>query len=666
MPELREFAGSARPNNHEVLGSADAGQFMTLTVRLRPHVQHDSTDHLHPDLSQRVYLSDDDAVDIYRANDEDIAALAAFAVESNLTIVEINRQQRFVKLRGVVAAIQRAFGVELKLYRTEAGESYYIGRDGSFSLPEHLHVAVTGVYGLDSRPIAKPHLRMHPNVDGTPAALWADQIAGIYQFPQTASPAPIAFIELGGGYSDADNATAAQSMGLPPLTVSFIGVDGATNAYSGNANSADGEVALDVQVALGAAPGAPIFVVTAPNTGQGFIDAIAAAIHMTPRPAAISISWGSPEDQGWDQQTLNEMDGLFAQAATLGIAVFAASGDNGSSDGVKDGGKHVDFPASAPNCTGCGGTELYTLGGAYGSETTWNDQPQGGGAAGGGVSTKFSRPAYQSGLQIAGSGRCVPDVSAAAAPASGYKIVIGGQVYAFGGTSAVAPLWGALVSILTGILGKPVGAMNPILYALSPSPLHDIQSGSNGDWSAGPGYDCVTGLGSPIGTSLATAMSKGGGGKPKPHPISVTITRTIATPTVGQAEMFDTTTVPAPTRAFTWAWDFGDGVTATGSPSQYAYPKAGQYTVTCTVSDGVNAGTGSTQLTVTAAVAPPPKNSNRFWSWLISEASYCLSQHEAVRAQQAVIVEQTIDAWYPPEAAARLAPEPPLLGEEDA
>ena len=103
-------------------------------------------------------------------------------------------------------------------------------------------------------------------------------------------------------------------------------------------------------------------------------------------------------------------------------------------------------------------------------------------------------------------GRGVPDVSGDADPNTGYNILVDGKAMPIGGTSAVAPLWAGLVTLLNQKLGKPVGFLNPILYA-NPGALNDITQGSNGDYNAGPGWDPCTGLGSPNGMKLLAVLS---------------------------------------------------------------------------------------------------------------------------------------------------------------
>ena len=194
-------------------------------------------------------------------------------------------------------------------------------------------------------------------------------------------------------------------------------------------NSADGEVLLDIEVVGAVAPGAKIAVYFAPNTSQGFQDALTTAIHdATNKPSVISISWGGAEST-WTAQAMTAFDSAAQDAAALGVTICAASGDNGSSDGVSDGANHVDFPASSPHILACGGTSLESANGKITSETVWNDGAQGG-AGGGGFSNQFPLPAWQASANIkppAGGGRGVPDVSGDADPETGYNVLVDGK-----------------------------------------------------------------------------------------------------------------------------------------------------------------------------------------------------------------------------------------------
>jgi len=288
-----------------------------------------------------------------------------------------------------------------------------------------------------------------------------------------------------------------------------VSVDHGRNHPTGDPNGPDGEVMLDIEVAGAIAPGAKIAVYFAPNTDAGFLDAITTAIHDTRnRPSVISISWGGPESS-WTQQSMTAFDQAFQAAAAMGITVCAASGDNGSSDGVTDGADHVDFPASSPFCLACGGTNLQASGASISSETVWNDGANGG-AGGGGVSSFFALPSWQNGLTVTKSGggatplanRGVPDVSGDADPQTGYDVRVDGHNAVFGGTSAVAPLWAGLIARINSAKGNPVGYINAQLYQ-NPAALNDITQGNNGDFSAAKGWDACTGLGSPDGKKVA-------------------------------------------------------------------------------------------------------------------------------------------------------------------
>ena len=436
-----------------------------------------------------------------------------FAQEYGLTVGEVSLERRTVKVEGTVGNLKRAFEVHLDRYEHEGHQ--YRARSGSICIPEELAPSVEAVLGLDNRPQARTHFRVRsegaagvagaaPSVSYTP-----NQVALLYQFPTGVNGAgqTIGILELGGGYKPPDLKTYFSSLGITEPRVTAVLVDKAKN-HPTNANSADGEVLLDIEVAGAVAPGAHIVVYFAPNTDQGFQDALTTAIHdKTNKPSVISISWGGPES-AWTAQAMTAFDSAAQDAAALGVSICAASGDNGSSDGVTDGANHVDFPASSPNILACGGTSLLSSNGNITSETVWNDGAQGG-AGGGGFSTQFSRPTYQANIKASGSGRGVPDVSGNADPQTGYQVLVDGKSFVIGGTSAVAPLWSGLIALLNQKLGTPVGLLQPALYKLpvSSGAFHDITTGSNGAFAAAPGWDAATGLGSPSGTNLLKALS---------------------------------------------------------------------------------------------------------------------------------------------------------------
>ena len=444
----------------------------------------------------------------------DLDHVAAWAEAQGLDVVEASVGRRSLVLSGTVAALAAAFGATLTM-QTNAGQEYRI-RTGTLSVPSELLPIIQGVFGLDNRPQARSQIRIQPaasaDVSYTPL-----QVAQAYDFPSGADGTgqTIALIELGGGYRVKDLKTYFAGLGIPQPKVTAARVDGGSNKPTGDPNSADGEVMLDIEVAGAVAPKAHIVVYFAANTDQGFLDAVTTAIHdTTHQPNVVSISWGGPE-ASWTQQSLQAFDQAFADAATMGVTVCCASGDGGSSDGATDGLAHVDFPASSPHALACGGTRLQIAQAKITGETVWNEGTNGG-AGGGGVSSVFPVPDYQAGANVPPSvnagkkvGRGVPDVAGDADPATGYKVEVDGQQTVVGGTSAVAPLWAGLVALLNQKIGKPVGFLNPLLYsnAVASGAFHDITAGNNGAYQAGPGWDACTGLGSPDGAKLLSALT---------------------------------------------------------------------------------------------------------------------------------------------------------------
>jgi kumamolisin len=453
-------------------------------------------------------LSREKFAERFGARDEDLEAVEAFGSDYGLSVVESDPARRVVRLTGGAAALNEAFGVELTSFDHPDGS--YRGHQGPVTVPAELGDVITGVHGLDDRPQAQPRLVVatHASAPGAAGPYSPVAVAEAYDFPTTSdgSGECVAILELGGGYEESDLSTFFSNNGITEPTVVAVGVDGGANTPGGDA---DGEVALDIEIIGAVAPGARIAVYFAPNTDQGFIDAVTTAANdATNKPSVISISWGSAEST-WAAQSMQTMDQAFQSAALMGVTVFVASGDSGSSDGVTDGLAHADFPASSPNAVGCGGTTLSATGGTIKSEVVWDSD---GNASGGGISDVFAVPSYQSAAGVPPSanpggrvGRGVPDVSGNADPATGYEIVLGGTTQTFGGTSAVAPLWAGLMARINADVGAPAGLINARLYA-DPGAFHDITEGTNGSYTAGPGWDACTGLGSPDGLLVEGAL----------------------------------------------------------------------------------------------------------------------------------------------------------------
>jgi kumamolisin len=494
---------------------------VTLRLRAKTPAAHalaasGAGDDTHP--AQRRYLTREQYAAAHGADAQDLAQVATFAKSHGLAVVESDAARRSVLLSGTTQAMNTAFGVDLQQYEHDGGT--YRGRVGSISVPGDLASIVEGVFGLDNRPAADPHFQRYEPVKGMRAvaakAFTPPALAKLYDFPSGAdgSGQCIGIIELGGGYKPADLATYFASLGIANPTVKPVLVGGATN-HPTNANSADGEVLLDIEVAAAIAPKATIAVYFTPNTTAGFLNAITTAVHdSVNKPSVISISWGSSESN-WTSQAMTQYDQAFQAAAAMGVTICVASGDNGSSDGVAGGTPHVDFPASSPYALGCGGTKLLAASATkISSETVWNEGATTS-AGGGGVSAFFALPTYQAkaGVPVSAAtghkaGRGVPDVAGDADPNTGYEVRVDGQNMVIGGTSAVAPLWAGLVALMNQQLGHPVGFLNPMLYGslVGKGATQDITVGNNGSYSAKAGWDPCTGWGSPNGAKLLQAL----------------------------------------------------------------------------------------------------------------------------------------------------------------
>jgi kumamolisin len=519
-----ELKGSKRaplPGGQDV-GPADSNEQIEVSVFLRrgsipakfPSAEKLGT--LPP--RQRNYLTREEFASQHGASTADLEKVRAFAGQSGLRVVSEDRARRTVKLSGTVQAFGAAFGTELRRYQHPSGT--YRCRTGTLTIPGELGSIIEGVFGLDNRPQAKPHFRLrttksgvHPQAEAA-ASLSPLQVAQAYNFPSGVNGAGqcIAVIELGGGYNTSDLSSFFGNLGITPPQVTSVSVDGASNSPTGDPSGADGEVELDLEVAGAVAPGAQLAAYFAPNTDQGFIDAVTTAVNDTTlKPSIISISWGGPESS-WTQQSLDALNSACQDASTMGVTVLVAAGDDGSSDGSTNGQPEVDFPASSPFVVACGGTKLTLSGTTIGSEQVWNELSANEGATGGGVSQLFALPTFQQNADVPKApdgflGRGVPDVAGDADPETGYNVVVDGQATVIGGTSAVAPLWAGLFARINQSLGTNVGYVNALLYAAkAEATFHDITSGTNGSYSAGPGWDACTGLGSPNGTALLTAL----------------------------------------------------------------------------------------------------------------------------------------------------------------
>ena len=533
MAKYIPLAGSKRqllPNSRP-LGPVDPSEVDSITIRVRSSGDKKALEKRVQDqsklpLKDRTYLTREQLAEQHGASAADLDLVERFAQQHDLMVVHRSAAERSIVLKGKFSDLLAAFPADVQMYHHATGA--YRGRRGEIHVPEDLDKIVTGVYGFDTRPKQRaPRSRQIVGVRGGPGGengVAATEFAKRYNFPTEfqgttldGSGQTIAIIELGGGFRTSDLRTYFHEIGVPMPKVTAISVDHAGNAPT-TADSDDGEVMLDIEVAGAVVPKARIAVYFAPNKGdKGFLDAISAAIHDAERkPSVISISWGGPEAAS-DQQGLDAYHELFVAAAAVGVTVCAASGDHGTADldaESWDQKIHVDHPAVDDFVLGCGGTQIDN-----GEDVAWNDgtpfdvnvRGGGGWATGGGISEAFAVPAYQSGAKLPKSissgklGRGVPDI---AMSATDYFTRVDRAEGPSGGTSAVAPLMAALIARLNQAKKKNVGFLNPFLYANAGKVCHDVTVGTNAientveGYAAGPGWDACTGLGTPDGTAI--------------------------------------------------------------------------------------------------------------------------------------------------------------------
>ena len=515
-------------------GPCDSSETVQVTVLLRPRPLGKNVRPLEELIAGGERVTRAQYATRYGADPKDVRQIRAFARANGLRVAGVDRGARTMQLTGSAEACAKAFQVDLSTYT--GPQATYRGRVGPVYIPATLQSIIVSVHGLDNRPQAQAHFRLASNTPpsdpGGPdasssASYTAPQVSQLYDFPPAATGhgQTIGIIELGGGYAQSDLNTYFSGLGISPAPpVKAVSVDGATNQPTGDSSGPDAEVMLDIEVAGAVAPGATIVVYFAPNTDAGFLDAINQAVDdKQNNPSVISISWGGPEST-WTSQSLQAYNSALRAASAVGVTVCVAAGDNGASDGVDDGLEHVDFPASSPYALACGGTHLVGSGTTISNEVVWNDLPNNG-ATGGGVSATFPLPTWQANAKVTPSvnpgsfvGRGVPDVAGDADPYTGYQVDVDGSDIVVGGTSAVAPLWAGLIACFNSGLKASVGYLNPTLYqtvAGAAGAFHDITSGNNDGYSAGPGWDACTGWGSPNGAAILHSL---GATAPSPTP----------------------------------------------------------------------------------------------------------------------------------------------------
>lgn len=495
---------------------------VTVTVR-HPELPAPGSPLTREELERRYAVSPDDSAAVRRA-------LGRFG----LTVSDGPAATGSLVVRGTAAQIEAAFEPRLGVYRGPTGAEFR-GREGHLKIPRSLRGVVTGVFGLDQRRVAHRRLRAAQAAPGKTArpALGPADLERRYRFPAgDADGQTIAIAEFGGGYFADDVRRFCRRHGrdTPTITTVPVGLRPLTRERVAalpkdrrdEARGESREVMMDVEIVAGLCPKANLKVLFARFDQKGWIDLLDRVIALEPAPVAVSVSWGSAEDDSdWSSAARQAINHRLHAAALLGITMCVATGDDGSGDQMQDDRGHVHFPASSPFVLAVGGTMLER----DDREVVWWNAPGDrseprGGSTGGGVSVAFERPSWQRVRPVrsvnpdARDGRTVPDV-AALAGLPGYSLIYNGRPTMNGGTSAAAPLWAALIARIAAARApnKPSPFLTPLLYdRRRRAAFRDITEGHNTSpqpgrgYHARPGYDAVSGLGVPDGEALLASL----------------------------------------------------------------------------------------------------------------------------------------------------------------
>lgn len=369
----------------------------------------------------------------------------------------------------------------------------------------------------ERRGFIKQHYEQRPTSDklkaASPLVSYSPLVFGqAYNFPTgDGAGQTIGLIELGGTFAQKDLEIFFQGLGLEVPEIKVVGEPSKTPI---NENV---EVTSDIQIAGALAPKATFVI----YYGKSILEAVKLALSDTKNhPTILSISWAGSEFH-YSELELQELNNTFYEAALRGITVIGASGDHGAFNGLQY--PNVNVPTNNPFVLGCGGTTVAIQNGQLIQNIVWNEQMSGSMVGtGGGYSQRVTIPSYQqraSAIYLNNNpqflrfnphnGRAIPDISANAAMASAYSIVFNGQWTKMGGTSLSTPLWAALVARLNQALGYQLGFFNSLLYQLEGSnAFFPVPQGNNGLYIAAYGWDPCTGLGSPNGQALLSAIQQ--------------------------------------------------------------------------------------------------------------------------------------------------------------
>lgn len=512
------------------------------------------------------YLTPAQFADRFGPNPADYQSVLDFARTNGLTVTRIHSNRMLVDVAGSVDAIERTFNLKLRIYHHPAEARDFYAPDVEPSL--NLSVPILHISGLDNYVLPHPmDLRKtsgstpkqgRPYIGSGPeGSYWGNDFRQAY-IPGTVMTGigqTVGLFQQSSGFYQSDIAAYENAAGLPNVSVTPVLLDG----YDGGPGDANDECSLDIEMAIAMAPGLSQILVYEGSVPDDILNQMAT----DDSAQQLSSSWSFAVDATTEQ--------IFQQFGVQGQSFFNAAGDNGAWVGG------VASPSDDPNISIVGGTTLTTTNGVWQAEKVWSWTN--GYASGGGISTAYSIPAWQQGVDMTlnqGSTtmRNIPDV---ALTADNIFVVYGnGTNGVYGGTSCASPLWAGFTALINQQAANngvsPVGFINPAIYTLCESTnytetFHDITVGNNTNstsddlFFAVPGYDLCTGWGTPNGQSLLNALV----GAPNPTPAYIITQPASQTVYAGSTVTFSVAAGGLPPFFYQWQLDGTNIVDATNA-----------------------------------------------------------------------------------------------------
>ena len=517
---------------------ADGSQTMKIVVGLKLRDEA-GLDKLLAELADRSspnfrkYLNPADFAARFAPLPQDVDNVVLYLQERGLSVTNVSPNRTLVEAEGTVSQLEAAFGVTINKYTVKlarGGTKTYLSNDRDPVIPTRLSAIVESVMGLDTYAEFESRMRAKEpkSAVNAPRGFTPQEISKVYEYPNALNPNVKGAALSGKGKTIAvATAYTYDQKDIDEYWKQFnITRTGTlTNVnIGGTATQLNSETTLDLQTVSGLAPGADVIMYLGVDPKFVTFTKVFNQIVVDNKADIMSISWGLCEENTGKRQMRTEHN-IFRQAASQGIAIFAASGDDGAydckpeeddKDSDKDAGENaakkpapklaVDYPSSDPYVTAVGGTTLFSAGGKRTSEFAWY-------GSGGGNSEYWKRPSWQKGAGVPpGDYRSTADVSLNASPGTAYAFYFEGKWEGWGGTSVSAPAWAALWALIDEAAGERIGMPAEALYRLGDSTdygstFHDITSGDNGDFR-GPGFksgdhwDHPTGWGVPKGEAL--------------------------------------------------------------------------------------------------------------------------------------------------------------------